>query len=77
MEIPAAKDPVADVRDAFGESVLHVKEFRGETTIVVKPERVTDVLNYLRVSSGLVYNLLSDISAVDYFPDDYGDEFRW
>ena len=39
MEIPAAKDPVADVRDAFGESVSHVKEFRGETTIVVEPER--------------------------------------
>jgi NADH-quinone oxidoreductase subunit C len=75
MEIPAAKDPVADVRDAFGESVSHVKEFRGETTIVVEPERVTEVLDYLRVSSGLVYNLLSDISAVDYFPDDYGDEY--
>jgi len=75
MEIPAPKDPVEAVKEAFGDAVLHIKEFRGETTIVVQPERVPDVLDFLRVTSGLVYNSLSDISAVDYYPNDYGDAF--
>lgn len=75
MEIPVQKDPVEAVKEAFEDAVLHVKEFRGETTIVVAAERVTEVLDFLRVTSGLVYNMLSDISAVDYYPNDYGDDF--
>ena len=75
MEIPAARDPVGAVREAFGDAVLHVKEFRGETTIVVEALRVAEVLDFLRVTSGLVYNMLSDVSAVDYYPDDYGENF--
>ena len=75
MEIPAARDAVATVQEAFGDDVLHVKRFRDETTIVVRRERLTEVLDFLRVSPGLVYNMLSDISAVDYYPSDYGAEF--
>ena len=75
MEIPAAKDPVSAVRETFGDALLHVKEFRGETTIIVDSVRAIDVLDFLRVSSGLVYNLLSGVSAVDYYPDDYGAAF--
>ena len=37
--------------------------------------RLPEVLDFLRVSSGLVYNMLSDVSAVDYYPEDYGDDF--
>lgn len=75
MEIPAAKNPVELVREAFGEALLHVKEFRGETTFVVVPARTPEVLDFLRVSPGLVYNMLSDVSAVDYYPSDYGERF--
>ncbi len=75
MEIPAARDPASAVREVFGEALLHVKEYRGETTLVVAAERTTDLLNFLRVTSGLVYNMLSDVSAVDYFPSDYGAAF--
>ena len=72
MEIPAARDPVSAVREVFGEALLHVKEFRGETTLVVDAERMPEALDFLRVTSGLVYNMLSDVSAVDYHPNDYG-----
>ena len=75
MEIPAARDPVTAARDAFGGAILHVKQFRGETTVVSQAERLPEVLDFLRVSSGLVYNMLSDVSAVDYYPSDYGNEF--
>jgi NADH-quinone oxidoreductase subunit C len=74
MQIPAAIDPAVAVKDKFGDDVLHVREFRGEITIAVKPEVVVDVCDYLRVTPGLVYNFLSDISAVDYYPDPPTDE---
>ena len=75
MEIPAARDPVDAVREAIGEALVFVKQFRGETTLVVEAARSTEVLDFLRVSSGLVYNMLSDVSAVDYYPTDYGERF--
>ena len=75
MEIPPASDPVQAARDAFADDILHVKEFRGETTIVVQRERTPELLDFLRVTTGLVYNMLSDVSAVDYYPYDYGDGF--
>ena len=75
MEIPAARNPVEVVREAYGDALLYVKEFRGETTLVVEAAHATGVLDFLRTSSGLVYNMLSDVSAVDYYPDDYGAQF--
>ncbi|MCY4464653.1 MAG: NADH-quinone oxidoreductase subunit C [Chloroflexi bacterium] len=75
MEIPAARDPVQAARDAFGDAILHVKQFRGETTLVVATERLPELLGFFRASPGLVYNMLSDVSAVDYYPDDYGDAY--
>jgi NADH-quinone oxidoreductase subunit C len=75
MQIPAALDPVAEIRDKFAAAVLHVKTFRDEITLIVTPEKAKDVLLYLRNTPGLVYNFLSDISAVDYYPDAYGAAF--
>ena len=75
MQIPAALNPVEEVKANFPDSVLHVKEFRGETTIIVDSAKILDVMLFLRSTPGLVYNFLSDISAVDYYPDDYGEDY--
>ena len=69
MHIPEAYDPVAALRAAFPDAVQDVVEFRGETTLVVAPEQIAATALYLRDTPGLVYNFLSDISAVDYYPD--------
>jgi NADH-quinone oxidoreductase subunit C len=74
MHIPPAQDPVQAVTKQFGDAVLRVKHFRDETTIVVEPTRIVEIMLYLRNSVGLVYNFLSDISAVDYHPDPTTDE---
>jgi len=73
MEIPAALDPVEQLKEQLPDAVLHTKNYRGETTVVVQAEAVVDVLLFLRSTPGLVYNFLSDISAVDYYPNDYGE----
>ena len=64
-------DPIADTLKArFGDSILQVTEFRGETTIGVKPEAIVDVCAFLRDDPAAAYNFMSDISAVDVWPDE-------
>lgn len=76
MEIPAPLNPVDKLKSAFPDDVLHVKNFRDETTIVVNASKIEAVITYLRNTPGLVYNFLSDISAVDYYPNDYGEAYE-
>lgn len=69
MSIPQALDPAAAVKAAFPDAIDDVHEYAGDTTLILKPEYLTRVAQYLRDTKGLVYNVLSDVSAVDYWPD--------
>lgn len=69
MTIPDAKDPVATLQEAMPEAVNESKIFRDELTIIVAAEHIQAVMRFLRDTPGLVFNYLSDISAVDYYPD--------
>lgn len=69
INIPNALDPIAAVQKAFPNAVQGNKEFRGETTIMIAREHIREVAQFFRDTSGLVYNFLSDISDVDYYPD--------
>jgi NADH-quinone oxidoreductase subunit C len=69
MQIPKALDPVEAVKGAFPEAVLDVVQFRDETTLVIHPKEIVNVCRYLRDTNGLIYNFMSDISSVDYYPD--------
>ena len=69
MAVTHPLDPVAAVRQAFPDAVLDVVNFRNETTLVLDPASIVKVAQFLRDTPGLVYNYLSDISAVDYYPE--------
>jgi len=69
MHIPKALDPVEAVKGAYPNAVLDVVQFRDETTLVIHPQEIVSVARFLRGTNGLIYNYLSDISSVDYFPD--------
>lgn len=69
MDIPKALNVVDNVKSAFPDAVQEVVEFRGETTLVIAPEAILAVSEYIRDTPGLVFNFLSDISAVDYYPE--------
>src|SRR5204863_6634189 len=69
MSVAAALDPVEAVKKAYPQAVEDVVEYAGETTLVLNPDYLPVVARYVRDSAGLVYNFLSDISAVDYYPD--------
>jgi NADH-quinone oxidoreductase subunit C len=55
---------VQELQEKFATAVLEVKEFRGETTVTIRKESVVEVCRHLRDSLG--YNLLTDLTAVDY-----------
>lgn len=60
-------DPVAALKEQFGDDILRVEEFRGEITVVVEPQEIEDVATFCR--DELKYEYLSDIAGVDYFPN--------
>ncbi len=68
-QVPAAAEPAALLQQNMPDAVLAVKEFRGQLTLIVPPNQLVNVARYLRDTRGLIYNYLSDISAVDYYPD--------
>ncbi|MCB9455217.1 MAG: NADH-quinone oxidoreductase subunit C [Anaerolineaceae bacterium] len=66
MDIPKALDPAEAIQKALPDALQDVKTFRGETTLVIVPAQLVKVAQFFRDTAGLVYNYLSDISAVDY-----------
>jgi NADH-quinone oxidoreductase subunit C len=64
-------DPVADtLKTRFGDAIRSVAELRGETTIHVKPEAIVEVCAFLRDDPNALFDFMSDISAVDVWPDE-------
>jgi NADH-quinone oxidoreductase subunit C len=61
-----AAKTVEAVRSKFGEAVLEVVEHRGETTILLPPEKVPAVAKFLRDHPALRYNFMADLTAVDW-----------
>lgn len=55
---------VEKLKAKFSSEVIDVVEFRGETTVIVKKEKIVDICTFMRDSGG--YNLLCDLCSVDY-----------
>ena len=60
MSVQAAVDRL---KAEFGDTVLDVSEFRGETTVVVKKEAIVAVCTFLKKDG---FNFLTDLCGVDY-----------
>lgn len=70
-EFPAVdsdyRDKCASIIEAAApESLLEIKEFRGELTLYVRRESITIICIALRDNAELQLNYLSDVTAVDY-----------
>ncbi len=57
-------DPVARLREKFGDKILRVAEFRGETTLTVAREHLPDMARMLRDDIG--FDQLLDVTALDW-----------
>jgi NADH-quinone oxidoreductase subunit C len=58
------------LRQFTPESIEDAREFRGEVTIYIRPEGLVRVCEFLRDESGLAFKYLSDITAVDLYPNE-------
>lgn len=65
-----ALNPVDLARGSLGDAIQDVVEFRGELTLVVDPAKIVDTCEFFRDTEGLEYNFLSDVTAVDYYPQE-------
>lgn len=62
IEHPAA----GRLKERFPDIKFTGSQFRGDTQIAVPAARLTDVAAFLRDDPGLQYNMLSDVTCVDY-----------
>ncbi|MBN1563222.1 MAG: NADH-quinone oxidoreductase subunit C [Anaerolineae bacterium] len=63
-------NPVEALQAEFGDAIQAVEEFRGEITVTVDGARIVDVCQYCRDTEGLQYNFLSDVTGIDYLPQE-------
>lgn len=67
MPKPTLNHPViALLKTRFSGAGLKATEFRDQTTVVVPPKLLHDVMEFLRDEEELKFNFLSDVTAVDY-----------
>jgi len=57
-------DPVGQLREKFGDRILAVEEFRGETTITVAPDSLVPVATLLRDELG--FDQCVDVTSLDW-----------
>lgn len=58
------------LRDLAPECVEDAREFRGEVTLYIRPDRLTRTCEFLRDNPALTFSFLSDITAVDLYPNE-------
>lgn len=56
------------IKTALPEAIEDIVDFRGERTLVVRPDQLTAVALLLRDDPELAYNFLADVAADDYLP---------
>jgi len=57
---------IAKLKAAFPDSVIEVKEFRGDITVTIKKEDLLSIMQFLRDDEELRFKYLASISGVDY-----------
>lgn len=60
---------VSKLREGFPEATFSVRSFRNETTLLIKPGDLIRICRHLKEDPGLLYDFLSDLTAVDRFGD--------
>ena len=59
------------LKERFPSEVLEEHAFRGDETVAVRAERIVEILRFLRESSALDFDFLTDVCGVHYPEHDY------
>ncbi len=52
----------------FPDKVVEISEFRGDTTVTVKPGRIVDICRFLRDDPATLFKYCSVVAGIDYHP---------
>jgi NADH-quinone oxidoreductase subunit C len=66
VQAPAERIEITKIREHFPDAIVEVNEFRGDTRITVRRERIIEILTLLRDDPDLQYNFFSECLGVDY-----------
>lgn len=72
--VSALAPVVAALTQRFPGAVLETIEHRGETTLLIAPERNVDLCRFLRSEPGLEFVLLVDLCAIHWMDREYSYE---
>lgn len=64
------RDPINTLQAAFPGAVQATQEFRGEITVMVDGTQIVNICRFCRDEEGLEYNFLSDVTGIDYHPQE-------
>ena len=66
-DTPTLNHPVfAVLKERFPDKKLRATEFRGQSTLIVEPGDLHEVMAFLKADERCAFNFLSDVTAVDY-----------
>jgi NADH-quinone oxidoreductase subunit C len=64
---PTLDHPIfAVVKAKFPGKKFRATEFRGQSTLIVEPQDLFEVLSFLKTDAGAAFNFLSDVVGIDY-----------
>ncbi|MGE5177053.1 MAG: NADH-quinone oxidoreductase subunit C [Hyphomicrobiales bacterium] len=58
---------VARLRERFGDAVLETQSFRKQLSVWMRSDVILDALRFVRSDDALRYEMLTDLTAVDYW----------
>jgi len=58
------------LREFAPPAIEEAREFRGEVSIYIRPESLISVCEFLRDESSLAFQFLSDVTALDLYPNE-------
>jgi NADH-quinone oxidoreductase subunit C len=64
--VDGLRPDVVKVQERFGDAVLKVKEYRGDTFLCVRTDALLDILSFLKEDLDLQYSYFSECVGVDY-----------
>ncbi len=61
--------PAAELLSAnFPDEVTQISEFRGDTTVTIKPGRIREICTFLRDNPETLFKYCSVVAGIDYYP---------
>ncbi len=62
-----AKEIAELIKDRYPTEVKEIKEFRGQVSVVVKKDRIKEIMKYFHNTPELYFDYLEDLCGVDFF----------